>query len=474
LGKGGGNKPPDSAYKQASMYPGLQKPVDKAINEAQSLYKGGWNQSGFNPLQTGAFQGAQNLLGMLQGGPSGGGYGRPMGGGYAGLEGGPQMSGGDPRPGGGPQMSGGDPVGMGGLNFASNVAQGGAMGAPGQNFLQGVYGQQTGGPAQPMLDRLATGAEGAIPGSLAGMQATAGGANMNVAQNPYLQSAISSGNADITRDYTNAVRPGIEGRMGQAGVAGSPMEGWAQGDAQRNLADRLASNTSGIMMGQYGAERGYQNQAQMGMPGAVGTAYGTAGQAAGQGASNWLNSLNQQIGAAGQAGNQYNQGINTALGAGQGLGGQVSGMINPYLQMYGLGQSQQQAEQAMANPQWTAFNQYLQNLQGLGGMTNPAAAAQAMQGYQSGTQQGIGNLLAFGGLGAQMFGRGPTTSDIRAKKDVEPAGLGTGLYRWRYKWEGEDTPRHLGPMAQSVAEVAPSAVTTLNGLLAIPSALVER
>jgi hypothetical protein len=395
------------------------------------LYKGGWNQVGFNPLQTGAFQGAQNLLGQLGG------------------------------------------QGQGGLNFASNVAQGGAMGAPGQGFLQGVYGQQTGGPAQQQLDRLATGAEGAIPGSLAGMQNTAAGGNMDIAQNPYLQSAISSGNADITRDYTNAVRPGIEGRFGQAGVAGSPMEGWAQGDAQRNLADRLAANTSGIMMNQYGQERGYQNQAQMGMPGAVGTAYGTAGQAAGQGASNWLQSLNSQIGAAGQAGSQYNQGINTALGAGQGLGGQVSGMINPYLQMYGLGQSQQQAEQAMANPQWTAFNQYLANLQGLGGMTNPAAAAQAMQNYQSPQQQTIGNLLAFGSMASGAM-RGPTTSDIRAKKDVEPAGLGTGLYRWRYKWEGEDTPRHIGPMAQSVAEVAPSAVTTLNGLLAIPSALVER
>jgi hypothetical protein len=127
--------------------------------------------------------------------------------------------------------------------------------------------------------------------------------------------------------------------MGQAGVAGSPMEGWAQGDAQRNLADRLAANTSGIMMGQYGQERGYQNQAQMGMPGAVGTAYGTAGQAAGQGAQNWQQSLNSADRGRGQAGSQYNQGINTALGAGQGLGGQVSGMINPYLQMYGLGSS---------------------------------------------------------------------------------------------------------------------------------------
>src|SRR4051812_49507059 len=235
MGKGN-NAPPDSAYKQASLYPGLQKPVDKAINEAQDLYKGGWNQTPFNSMQTGAFQGAQNLMGFLQGG--GQGYGRAPGmfGGGPGMSAGipesnmppggygPGMSAGIPEgnmpPGGyGPGMSagipegnmppggygaGGGPVGMGGLNFASNVAQGGAMGAPGQNFLQGVYGQPTGGPAQPMLDRLAAGAEGAIPGSLAGMQATAGGANMDVAQNPYLQSAIASGNADITRDYTNA------------------------------------------------------------------------------------------------------------------------------------------------------------------------------------------------------------------------------------------------------------------------------
>jgi hypothetical protein len=426
MGKGG-NTPPDSAYKKASIYPGLQDPVDKAIKEAQNLYKGGWNQAGFNGLQTGAFQGAQNLLGQL-------------------------------------------PQGQGGLNFASNVAQGGAMGAPGQGFLQGVYGQQTGGPAQQQLDRLATGAEGAIPGSLAGIQGTAAGANMDIAQNPYLQSAISSGNADITRDYTNAVRPGIEGRMGQAGVAGSPMEGWAQGDAQRNLADRLASNTSGIMMGQYGQERGYQQQAQMGMPGAVGTAYGTAGQAAGQGASNWLQSLNSQIGAAGQAGQGYRGDvIDQALQAGQGLGQQVSGMINPYLQMYGMGQQQQQAEQGMANPQWTAFNQYLSNLQGLGGMTNPAAAAQAMQGYQSGTQQGIGNLLS------RSAGSPPRRSRTSAsRRTSSPRAWARGLYRWRYKDEPASSPRHLGPMAQDVQKVAPSAVSTLAGLLAIPSALVER
>ena len=158
------------------------------------------------------------------------------------------------------------------------------------------------------------------------------------------------------------------------------------------------------MMGQYGAERGYQNAAQMGMPGAVGTAYGTAGQAAGQAGQNWQQSLNQQIGAAGQAGQQYNQGIQTALGAGQGLGAQISGQINPYLQMYGLGQQQQQALQGAANPQYNALNQYIAQLQGLGGMTNPAAAAQAMQGYQSGGQQMIGNVLQGAGTAAGVAG----------------------------------------------------------------------
>jgi hypothetical protein len=287
------------------------------------------------------------------------------------------MSGGDPRAravtaadggrlrGLGPQMSGGDPVGMGGLNFASNVAQGGAMGAPGQGFLQGVYGQQTGGPAQPMLDRLATGAEGAIPGSLAGMQATAAGGNMNVAQNPYLQSAISSGNADITRDYTNAVRPGHRGPDGA---------GRRRGLAHGGLgAGRRAAQPGG----QAGVEHVRHHDgavrpgARLPEPGADGDAGRRGdglrhrGPGGGPGRANWLQSLNSQIGAAGQAG-QYNQGINTALGAGQGLGGQVSGMINPYLQMYGLGTQQQQAEQAMANPQWTAFNQYMQTCRASG------------------------------------------------------------------------------------------------------------
>jgi hypothetical protein len=257
--------------------------------------------------------------------------------------------------------------------------------------------------------------------------------------------------------------------MGQAGVAGSPMEGWAQGDAQRNLADRLASNTSGIMMGQYGQERGYQNQAQMGMPGAVGTAYGTAGQAAGQGASNWLQSLNAQIGAAGQAGQGTAGTSHQALQAGQGLGGQVSGMINPYLQMYGLGQQQQQAEQAMANPQWTAFNQYLQQPAGARRHDQPGRRRPGDAGLPERHAAGHRQSASVGGLPPAVW-----ASDERLKKDIEPAGLGTGFIAGATRMSRRARRATWGPMAQDVQKVAPSAVTTLNGLLAIPSALVER
>jgi hypothetical protein len=215
----------------------------------------------------------------------------------------------------------------------------------------------------------------------------------------------------------------------------------------------------------------------MGLPGAVGTAYGTAGGAA-QGASgNWMQSLNQQLAAAQGAGNQYNQGVQTALGAGQGVGQQVQGQLGAYGSAMGLGQQQQQSEQAIANPQWQALNQYIQQLQGVGSLANPAAGAQAMQGYQSGGQQMFGNAMGVAGLAAKTapyWMPAMMASDRRVKKDVEPAGLGSGLYRWRYLWEGEDRPRHLGPMAQDVAAVAPSAVERLDGLLAIPAQLVER
>jgi hypothetical protein len=353
------NKPPDSAIKKASMYPGLTKPVDTAISNAQRLYKNGLEQAPFNDLQTGAIGGLQGLINNL------------------------------------PNTFGGA------TNYAANVGSGAGVGAaPGQSFLEGVYGNPSGNPAQGTLNGLMQRAAGGS-GGLANIAATAGGAMLG--GNPYVNQQIASTNADITRDFTGAVMPGIQGRVSQAGIAGSPMEGWQTDDAQRNLADRIAANTTSIRMGDYNNERGYQNQAQLALPGAFATDIGTATGAAGAAGGNYLQDLNQRIGAAGAAGQGYRSDVNTALGAGAQLGGMVQGQANPLIQGYGVGQQYQQAQQQQMNPQWAQLQQYIQMLSGIGGIANPQAAATQMAGYQSGGQQQFGNLLSLGGLVSKAF-----------------------------------------------------------------------
>jgi hypothetical protein len=409
------NKPPDSAYKKASVYPGLVKPLDRAIQDAGNLYKGGYDVPDFNSLQKGAYGNLSNFMSLVGGASQ-------------------------------------DPI-----QYASQIGAGG-WSSPGQSFLNSA-----------MNPNAATGAYGNLlgqaqqgSGGLDAIRSTAGGAGLDVANNPLLQKQIASSNADITRDYTNAVVPGLEGRFAQTGTAGSPMEGWAQGDAQRNLADRLSSNTNNLLMGQYSAERGYQNQAQQALPGAWSGEIGTGLNAA----QGYGSDLANRAGYAQAAGAGNRADIGTALGAGGSLAGMYSGVTSPLATMYGIGQQQQQGQERLNNSDWAGMQQYLNMLGQIGGTTNPGAGAQAMQGYQSQGQQTFGNMLALAGTGAMIF------SDERLKEDIEPVGVGSGLYRWRYK--GEEGSRHLGPMAQDVAEVAPSMVQVLNGMLAIPAALVER
>jgi hypothetical protein len=154
------NKPPDSAVKKASMYPGLVKPVDSAISSAQQLYKQGLAQAPINGLQTGAVGGLQDLINSL------------------------------------PNTFGGA------TNYASNIGSGAGVGAaPGQQFLEGVYGGPSGNPAQGTLNGLMQRAAGGS-GGLNNIAATAGGAMLG--GNPYVNDRIASTNADITRDFTGA------------------------------------------------------------------------------------------------------------------------------------------------------------------------------------------------------------------------------------------------------------------------------
>lgn len=106
-------------------------------------------------------------------------------------------------------------------------------------------------------------------------------------------------------------------------------------------------------------------------------------------------------------------------------------------------------------------------------------AGTANRNYQIGMSQynqdlanqsaGLGNLLRFGGsvLGAGTAGGGTIASallglsDERLKEDIEPIGeLHDGqdplpIYEWSYKGDPE---RHVGPMAQDLAETNPELV----------------
>lgn len=77
-------------------------------------------------------------------------------------------------------------------------------------------------------------------------------------------------------------------------------------------------------------------------------------------------------------------------------------------------------------------------------------------------QAGLGGLISgLGSFGGALIG----LSDERAKKDIEKRGEidGMGIYDFRYKGEGDGSPKHTGLMAQEVAEVKPEAVQKGGG-----------
>src|SRR3954471_16252017 len=142
---GKNNKPPDSAYKKASVYPGLVGPLDRAIKDAGNLYRGGYDVPDFNALQQGAYGGLNDFMSTV-GGSS-----------------------------------------QGAIDYASQIGSGGWR-SPGQDFLNNA-----------MKPNAATGAYGDLMGRALGgsggldaIRATAGGSGLDVAGNPMLQKQIAS------------------------------------------------------------------------------------------------------------------------------------------------------------------------------------------------------------------------------------------------------------------------------------------
>lgn len=294
-------------------------------------------------------------------------------------------------------------------DFTGQVAGGGNVGAaPGSDFLAQLAGHGANDPASGLYGQIAQRAQQGS-GGLDYLQGAAGGKYLG--SNPYLDSTINTALGDVTRQYTNSVVPQLESRMSQSGMLGSSVEQGMQGDAHRDLVDRLGSVESQMRMGDYQNERGLQQQAGMALPGAYGQEINTALAGAGGQAGDYWQGLNAQLGGAQAAGAGYRQDVGQALDAGQGLESVYRGQYTPYEQMMTLGGSQQaqqerqnqeaqQQFQFYQNAPWQKLQMALGAYGGVAGMTNPQAAAQyASAQMMQQQQQGGGGLAGtLGGL----------------------------------------------------------------------------
>lgn len=112
--------------------------------------------------------------------------------------------------------------------------------------------------------RNAMGNAAAQPSPYLGPAAGQAGATLNgdflSAGNPYLSSMFNSAAGDVTRNYQQAVMPGIASRYGQAGRVGSPEQMKAEGIAQQGLGTSLQQLAAGIYGPAYESERNRQVQ----------------------------------------------------------------------------------------------------------------------------------------------------------------------------------------------------------------------
>ena len=211
-----------------------------------------------------------------------------------------------------------------------------------------------------------------------------------------------------------------ERRMASMGV--NPNSGRFQGMTQQSGLMQAGAK-AGAMTGarERAQQTGYARKLDAvgmgrGLSGASTAAYGSA-----------MGAGNSAVGNYGQAGNQYMQGM--AQGAGT-IGSGYS------MQLGGLGQTLNNQTKYLMNEADSSF------LGDVGGIMGAGAS--------------LGK--AFPGMGSAMMG---FMSDIRLKKNIEPAGTdektGLNLYDFNYRWGHK---RFRGVMAQEVMDLYPEAVYT--------------
>ena len=306
------------------------------------------------------------------------------------------------------------------LGYAGGIGSGQTVGmAPGQGVLEGIAANGAMNPATGAYQDLLGTAMGGS-GGLDYLRRVTGGEFLG--GNPYLEGQIDAASQGITRRFNEAIAPGIETRLSMAGALGGDEERTLAGEAQRNLAGELANLETGIRFGEYGRERGLQQQAGLALPGAFGQEIDTGLAAAGGLSGNVFQDLQARMAAATAAGSGFRADQGLALqGAGM-VPGLYGAQFAPYEQLLRFGGLRQgQAERQAAEAQdrfrfnqqapWDNLNQLISLYQGIGGGSNPGLAGQFAAGQLSGPSGGqvaLGNALAIAGTAASLARPNPT------------------------------------------------------------------
>lgn len=356
--------------------------------------------------------------------------------------------------------------------------------------LPSWYGQST--PTMPTA-AYTYGAMSSAPNFYNGASMNAaqvGGADIQGLMNPFTQSVIDPTLAQMRQGH-DATSAQIGAQSAAAGSFGGSREALRQGQNDRALGEQTALTTAQLNSQAY-QQAAALAQANAQMRQSADQFNASSQNTANQSNVNSANTANQFNASANNSANQFNstqQNARDQFIASLGLQGRSQDLQAAQLQNTFANdayQRQMAAVAAMLGIGTTEQNQ-LQNI--LNVPTSSLAAYAGMVpsqvpvnsnsvGTAPNTAPGLGQQLLGGGLsllglktadggsiGGALLGR--MFCDARLKKDVAPYGFSEGgrpLFAFRYKWEDDDAPLTIGPMAQIEELHDPDSVIELLGI----------
>jgi hypothetical protein len=361
--------------------------------------------------------------------------------------------------------------GMSGVMPGFGVASGAARGQMDNRFTGSLVGAAN--QSNPWMNEIAN-----APSRMDTLQATARGDMIGA--NPYLDRIFQRG--------SNQIQNQVDGAMRRAGMTGGTPH-------SQVMADSLQDLYSNIYAPAYQQERqnqlsaaGTLGQMQMGALGSAGDIFaqdrGASMAGYSSGAGLFADDMNRRMSGAGMMNDMYGQSNNQALQWQQALPGLYNYGLMPAGTMGAVGGMYEDMDQrnisadreryeydagaARNNVSWLAnmynglptspYGTQSRTDQQLMPRSNPFM--NALGGASAGSAFGPWGALIGAGIGAV------SGSDIRIKQDIEWRGADERGVKWyEFAYKADPGARHVGVMAQELAQIAPQFVHDIDGVL---------